>query len=203
MISTVKDKKNTMSDNVTIPEYAKVKVYWDDRPENYSRQNKLKVRDYFSKKYGITKANINVIYRPVKIGKGGEVIEISGAGVDNILDRNYQVELMKEWCKREEKDVDFKRILDLDKKVNASLGDSDVSVENHRSWSLKWLYIDNFLSFGDNNFASFSRLNGLNVVNSEPPNQGGKCLRADSKIVIKYDLDEIEKKLGFIPEELK
>ena len=28
-----------MSTNIAIPEYAKVKVYWDDRPENYSRQS--------------------------------------------------------------------------------------------------------------------------------------------------------------------
>jgi DNA repair exonuclease SbcCD ATPase subunit len=157
----------------TIPEYAKVKVYWDDRPENYSRQAKLKVRNHFSEKYGVSKNNINVIYRPIKIGKNGEVIEITGAGIDNILDRNYQVELMKQWFKREGKTIDFQRILDLDKKVNASL-DSEVEVTNNRSWELKWLYVDNFLCFGEKNFASFGKLNGLNIVTSEPANQGGK-----------------------------
>jgi len=162
-----------MSDIIKVPEYAKVKVYWDDKPENYSRQAKLKVRDYFHKKYGISKTNIDVVYRPVKVGKNGEVIEISGANVDNILDPNYQVELMKEWFKRNGKTVDFPRLLDLDKKVNGSLEEQG-EIKNHRSWSLKWIYLDNFLSFGDKNFVSFSKLNGLNVVNSEPPNQGGK-----------------------------
>jgi len=162
-----------MNTNITIPKYAKVKVYWDDRPENYSRQSKLSVRNYFNKKYGVSKNNINVIYRPIKIGKNGEVIQISGAGIENILDRNYQVELMKKWFKREEKTVDFKRILDLDKKVNDLLDNQD-EIINNRSWELKWLYIDNFLCFGDKNFASFGKLNGLNVVTSEPPNQGGK-----------------------------
>jgi|TARA_R110000796_G_scaffold19237_3_gene57788 DNA repair exonuclease SbcCD ATPase subunit len=162
-----------MNNTINIPEYAKVKVYWDDKPENYSRQAKLKVRDYFHKKYGISKTNIDVVYRPVKIGKNGEVIEISGAGVDNILDPNYQVELMKEWFKRNGKTVDFPRLLDLDRKVNGSLEEQG-EIKSHRSWSLKWLYLDNFLSFGDKNFVSFGKLNGLNVVNSEPPNQGGK-----------------------------
>jgi DNA repair exonuclease SbcCD ATPase subunit len=162
-----------MEDKLMIPEYAKLKVYWDDRPENYSREAKLKVRNYFSKKYGINKYNINVIYRPVKIGKNGEVIEISGAGIDNIMDKNYQIELMKEWYKREGKTIDFKRLLDLDKKVNGSLT-IEYEVLNHRSWELKWLFIDNFLCFGENNFASFGNLNGLNIVTSEPPNQGGK-----------------------------
>ena len=80
---------------------------------------------------------------------------------------------MKKWFKREEKTIDFKRILDLDKKVNDSLDNQD-EIVNNRSWELKWLFIDNFLCFGDKNFASFGNLNGLNVVTSEPPNQGGK-----------------------------
>ena len=162
-----------MNTNIAIPEYAKVKVYWDDRPENYSRQSKLTVRNYFSRKYGISKHNINVIYRPIKVGKNGEIIQISGAGIENILDRNYQVELMKQWFKREDKTIDFKRILDLDKKVNDSL-DNQNEIVNNRSWELKWLYIDNFLCFGEKNFVSFGKLNGLNIVTSEPANQGGK-----------------------------
>lgn len=156
-----------------IPQYAKVKVYWDDRPENYSKQAKISVRNYFSKKYGVNKNNINVIYRPIKIGKNGEVIEITGAGVDNILDKNYQAELMKQWYQREGKTVDFNRLMDLDKKVNNQL-DNESEIITHRSWVLKWLYIDNFLSFGDNNFISLGKLSGLNVVTSNPPNQGGK-----------------------------
>jgi DNA repair exonuclease SbcCD ATPase subunit len=162
-----------MSDIIKIPEYAKIKVYWDDKPENYSRESKLKVRNYFANKYGVEKPNINVIYRPVKIGKNGEVIEITGAGVDNIMDRNYQLELMKEWFKREGKTVDFNRIIDLDNKVNGSLT-IDNEALNHRHWELKWIYMDNFLCYGDDNFVSFSNLKGLNVVNSEPANQGGK-----------------------------
>jgi hypothetical protein len=162
-----------MSTNIAIPKYAKVKVYWDDRPENYSRQAKLNVRNYFSTKYGVNKNSINVIYRPIKIGKNGEAIQISGAGIENILDRNYQIELMKKWFEREGKDIDFKRILDLDRKVNDSL-DNQAEIVNNRSWELKWLYVDNFLCFGEKNFASFGNLNGLNIVTSEPPNQGGK-----------------------------
>lgn len=164
-----------MTNEIKIPQQAKIKVYWDDKPENYSRQARLKVRNYFSDKYGVDKANINVIYRPIKIGADGEVIEISGAGVDNILDRNYQVELMKKWCERNGKDVNFERLLQLDKKVNGSLGNQD-DIKTHRSWSLKWLYIDNFLSFGNDNTLTLGDLNGLVVVNSEPSNQGGKTV---------------------------
>jgi hypothetical protein len=156
-----------------IPAYAKVKVYWDDTPVNYSKEGKVKVRNYFANKYGLNKNNVNVVYRPVKYSENGDVIEITGAGIDNIMDVNYQRALMKEIIARDGKTVDFNRIIALDDKVNGELN-VDLSATQHRTWAIKWLMVDNFLSFGENNFVPFSKIRGLTVVNSVPPNQGGK-----------------------------
>lgn len=158
---------------VKISPYSKVKVYWDDRPENYSKDAKNKIKNHFAKKYGINKNNIDVIYRPVKFNENGDAIEINGATIENIMDLNYQRELMKEWIKREDKKVNFDRVLKLDDKVNAELNLENNDI-NQNSWSIKWLMINNFLSFGENNYLPFSKLRGLNVVNSSPANQGGK-----------------------------
>ena len=62
---------------VDIPTKAKIKVYWSDKPENYSRESRDSVRKYFSKKYGVQSKNINVIYRPVKVGNDGENITLT------------------------------------------------------------------------------------------------------------------------------
>jgi DNA repair exonuclease SbcCD ATPase subunit len=156
-----------------ISPYSKIKVYWDDRPENYSKEAKNKVRNYFANKYGVAKNNINVVYRPVRLNDKGDVIEITGAGIENIMDVGYQRALMKELIDRDGKSVDFNRIIALDDKVNASLN-VDLTEAQHRSWSIKWVMIDNFLSFGENNYVPFSKLRGLTVVNSMPSNQGGK-----------------------------
>lgn len=158
---------------VKISPYSKVKVYWDDRPENYSKDAKNKIKNHFAKKYGINKNNIDVIYRPVKFNDNGDAIEINGATIENIMDLNYQRELMREWVKREDKKIDFDRVLKLDDKVNAELNLENNEI-NQNSWSIKWLMINNFLSFGENNYLPFSKLKGLNVVNSLPANQGGK-----------------------------
>lgn len=159
--------------NMKIPQSAKVRVHWDDRPENYTRESKNKVRNYFAKKYGIDKNNINVIYRPIKFNEQGDVIEITGAGIENIMDKTYQRSLMQEWIKREGKNVNFERILKLDDKVNAELP-PDTSDNKYRQWAIKWLSINNFLCFGENVYVPFNRLNGLVVVNSVPSNTGGK-----------------------------
>jgi trehalose-6-phosphatase len=79
-----------------IPVNAKIKVYWDDKVENYSKENKISVRNHFAQKYGVSKTNINVVYRPVKVNNKGEAVEISGAGIENIMDVGYQRELFKD-----------------------------------------------------------------------------------------------------------
>jgi len=160
-------------DTKTISPYSKIKVYWDDRPENYSKEAKNRVRNYFANKYGVNKNNINVVYRPVRTTANGDVIEITGAGIENIMDVNYQRALMKELIDRDGKTVDFNRIIALDEKVNAELN-VDVNETQHRSWNVKWVMLNNFLSFGEDNYLSFSKLRGLTIVNSIPANQGGK-----------------------------
>jgi hypothetical protein len=160
-------------DQIVIPSTAKVKVYWDDRPENYSKEAKTKVRNHFAKKFGINSGNINVQFRPIKVNEKGDVVEITGAGIENIMDITYQRALMKEVISRDGKVVDFERIIALDNLVNGELN-VDLTASQHRAWSIKWLMVDNFLSFGANNYVPFGKMKGLTVVNSVPANQGGK-----------------------------
>ena len=159
--------------NNTIPPYSRVKVEWLDRSENYSRANQTRVINHFANKYGIPKTNISVTFKAVKKNAKGDIIEVSGAGIENIMDVNYQRALMKEVIERDGKVVDFTRILALDDKVNGELN-IDLNESQHRSWAIKWVMIDNFLSFGESNYIPFSKLRGLTVVNSIPSNTGGK-----------------------------
>ena len=158
---------------INIPENARIKVYWNDRPENYSRETRNRVQKYFSTKYNVDRKFINVVYRPTKVSDNGDVIEISGAGIENILNVSYQRELFKEWLSREGKVVNFDKIIALDDKINGAL-ELDPDVKPHKKYVLKWLTLNNFLSFGDSNFFPVDRFKGLTVVNSEPQNQGGK-----------------------------
>lgn len=158
---------------VKIPPYAKIKVYWDDKPENYSKESRNRVKKYFSKKYGIPPQNINVVYRPVKINKDGKLIEVDGANINNIMSIPYQRSLFKEWLERENKNVDFSRLISLDNKVNGELT-IDLEEKLHKKYKLSWLLVNNFLSFGASNYFPIENYDGFTVVNSEPANQGGK-----------------------------
>ena len=159
--------------DLVIPQNARIKVYWDDRPENYSRENRNRVQRYFATKYDIDKSRINIVYRPIKVSDNGDVIEISGAGIENIMDISYQRELFKEWINREGKEVNFDKIVALDDKVNSAL-ELDTDIKLHKKYVLKWLTLNNFLSFGEDNYFPVDRFKALTVVNSVPENQGGK-----------------------------
>jgi len=157
-----------------IPQNAKIKVYWSDYPENYSRESRTRVKKYFGSKYGIDSQSINVVYKPIKRNTSGDIVEIDGANIENIMSTHYQRELFKEWLTREGKeDFDFKRILTLDDKVNGEL-DIDIDAEIHKKYRLKWMMVNNFLSYGENNYFPVDRFKGFTVVNSTPANQGGK-----------------------------
>jgi hypothetical protein len=169
----MEQKEVILKDMVKIPPYAKIKVYWDDKPENYSRESRVKVKKYFSNKYGIPPQNINVVYRPVKTNNKGEVVEIDGANINNIMSVPYQRGLFKEWLEREAKNVDLSRIIALDDKVNSELT-IDLEEKSHKKYKLSWLLVNNFLSFGSNNYFPVENYHGFTVVNSEPSNQGGK-----------------------------
>lgn len=151
----------------------KIKVYWDDLPVNYSKELKNRVQAYFATKYSVPKTNINVVFRAIKKDDKGNTIQISDAGVDNIMDINYQRELMKKWLIAGDVKVDRDRLFKLDDKINTDVNFTS-SESRHRRWNVKWLEINNFLCFGENNTADFGRFGGLNLVNSEPANQGGK-----------------------------
>lgn len=160
---------------IEVSPYGKIRVVWEDKSENYSIEAKHKIRNYFATKYGLPKESIFIDFKPIKVNKNGDRVEIEGSGIENIMDVNYQHQLMKQWLEREEKtDIDFDRIIKLDDKVNGELSSEFKEVRTNKKWGIKWLMIDNFLSFGENNFVSLNKLKGLTIVNSLPENTGGK-----------------------------
>jgi DNA repair exonuclease SbcCD ATPase subunit len=155
---------------VDIPSKAKIRVIWEDNQENYTKERQKRVASYFSEKYGNN--NVQVIFRPKKVEIDGTDIEMTVA--DNVMDPNYQRKLFKEWLDVNNVDVDYERILTLDKKVNDKLSQEREVDYRYRNWFIKELEWSNFLSFGDNNKLSFRDLEGITIVDSIPENMGGK-----------------------------
>jgi hypothetical protein len=188
---------NFMTHNLDITslENPYIQVVWEDTAENFTQERIKSVRSYFSKKYNST--NVNVLTKVKTTDDVQQTVDVSV----NIMDRNYQLELVKEVLKQRGQEKLLDDILELDKVVDSKMSSDEVQA--FKKWYIKKIEFSNFLSYGENQVLDFEKCNGITVVESNPPNFGGKCIRYNTKIDIEYDLDFIIKKLGFIPDELK
>tara|TARA_R110002126_G_scaffold13454_3_gene58390 strand:+ start:492 stop:2852 length:2361 start_codon:yes stop_codon:yes gene_type:complete len=161
---------------VKVPEKAHIRVDWEDYPENRTVEARNRVKSYFSKKYGVAPTAIKINFIPIIKNKEGKRIDISDGLIENIMDKEYQRKLFAEWLKRNDMSVDFTRLCKLDDRIEEELMVDEVEDYRYRRWELKKLWIDNFLSYGSDNDLDYTKLKGLNIVKSEPANQGGKTI---------------------------
>ena len=174
-----------------------IQIVWEDYSENFTQEKIKSVRHYFQKKYNTT--NVNVITK-TKVGNDTtHNVDVSF----NILDKNYQYELVKSFLDSKNLTNLSDDILKLDNVVDNKLLLNESEVTPFKKWYIKNIEFSNFLSYGDNQKIDFDKCNGISVVESNPPNFGGKCVRGDTEIEIEFDIDYIINKLGFLPNELK
>ena len=162
----------TMSDKIKLDEYQNpyLQVLWEDTPENFTQERIKSVKSYFSKKYNTT--NVNIITKAKQGEEGLQTVDVSF----NIMDKNYQRELMKSYLEAKGNDGLYDEIVKIDDAVENRLIQQDVEVTPFQKWFIKKIHFSNFLSYGDNQVLDFEKCNGITVVESDPPNFGGKTV---------------------------
>ena len=145
-----------------------IQVVWEDAAENFTQERVKSVRNYFTKKYNST--NVNVL---TKVKTSKEVQQTVDVSL-NIMDRNYQVELLKELLKQKGQENIYDQIIELDNAVESKINDEEVIA--FKKWYIKKIEFSNFLSYGENQVLDFEKCNGITVVESNPPNFGGKTV---------------------------
>ena len=157
---------------INVPKNAQIRVLWEDKSENYTQQKRKKVESYFKNKYAVKK--VNVIFKPTKVNEITGKVEVDIS--ENIMDDNYQKKLFASWLALTNHEVEWDRLLALNKKVQEKLEQERDIDYRHRTWKIKKIEFDNFLSFGEGNVVDYQKLNGITVVSSNPPNFGGKTI---------------------------
>jgi DNA repair exonuclease SbcCD ATPase subunit len=147
-----------------------IKVTWEDTPENFTPEKIRRVKSYFQDKY--KGKNIQVITK--NLTNTSEIKLESLEASDNILDHQYQKQLMKDFIKENKIDVKWELIDRLDNKVNADIDKKNENKIRYNKWFVKKIQFSNFLSFGDNNEIDYTNLDGITVIESTPKNFGGK-----------------------------
>ena len=148
-----------------------VQVIWEDTPENFTQERIKSVKQYFQKKYVTT--NVNVITK-VKLVEDDtmQTVDVSF----NIMDKNYQTELVKSFLKSKSYDDYTDEVLQLDRAVENKILSTSEEVAAFKKWYIKKIKFSNFLSYGENQVLDFEKCGGITVVESDPPNFGGKTV---------------------------
>lgn len=147
-----------------------IQVIWEDDAENFSQERIKSVKQYFIKKYSTR--NVNIIIKTKKTEIVNPLVDVS----INIMDKNYQRELMRSFLISKKNEKHFEEIIKIDDIVDSKLFLDDCNVSPFQKWYIKKIHFSNFLSFGENQTLDFDKCNGITVVESDPPNFGGKTV---------------------------
>jgi DNA repair exonuclease SbcCD ATPase subunit len=158
------DIKNIEFDNPYL------QVVWEDGAENFTQERIKSVKQYFGKKYSTT--NVNIITKTKQSQEVNHTVDVSM----NIMDKNYQRELMRGFLVSKNNGDYFDEIVKIDDVVDNKLAQGDVDVNPFQKWYIKKIHFSNFLSYGENQTLDFEKCNGITVVESDPPNFGGKTV---------------------------
>jgi DNA repair exonuclease SbcCD ATPase subunit len=156
--------------DITTLENPYIQVIWEDTPENFTQERIKSVKQYFQKKYNST--NINVITKVKTTEETQQTIDVSV----NIMDKNYQKELIKSLLESKAQDQYYDQVMNIDSAVENRMLANEVEVTPFKRWYIKKIEFSNFLSYGENQVIDFDKCNGITVVESDPPNFGGKTV---------------------------
>lgn len=163
----------TMSKDIQLPvlDNPYIQVVWEDNAENFTQERIKSVKAYFQKKYETT--NVNVITKVKNVADDTQqTVDVSF----NIMDKNYQSELIKSYLKSKGQDQYIDQVMSIDSLVeNRIIANSD-EVSSFKKWYIKRIEFSNFLSYGENQVLDFTKCDGLTVIESDPPNFGGKTV---------------------------
>lgn len=148
-----------------------IQVVWEDLPENFTQDKIKSVKYYFSKKYNTT--NVNVLTK----AKAVQTDDMQSIDVSmNISDANYQLDLLKNFLDAKGYKDKTDEVLSINKMVDNKMSGDEENQAQFKKWFIRNIEFSNFLSYGENQKLDFDSLNGIVVVESDPPNFGGKTV---------------------------
>ena len=147
-----------------------IQVVWEDTPDNFTQERLKRVRSYFEKKY--KSKNVNVITKVKTEDMDMQSVDVSM----NILDENFQKELIKKYLIANVYEKSLDEVLNIDLLVEDKIASEKADITPFKKWYIKNIEFSNFLSFGDKQVLDFEKVEGITAVESNPPNFGGKTV---------------------------
>jgi DNA repair exonuclease SbcCD ATPase subunit len=147
-----------------------IQVVWQDSADNFTQERIKSVKHYFQKKYNST--NVNVVTKVKTEENTQQTVDVSV----NIMDRNYQIELIRSLLTQKGYEDYYDKIINIDSAVENRMMNEDSEITPFKKWYIRKIEFSNFLSYGENQVLDFEKCDGITVVESDPANFGGKSI---------------------------
>jgi DNA repair exonuclease SbcCD ATPase subunit len=148
-----------------------IQVVWEDLQENFTQDKIKSVKHYFQKKYNTT--NVNVLTKVKNVDT--DTMQSVDVSV-NVTDVNYQLDLLKKFLESKGYSDYSDDILGINRMVENRMKEDETETTQFKKWYIRNIEFSNFLSYGENQRMDFDKCNGVVVVESDPPNFGGKTV---------------------------
>ena len=136
-----------------------IQITWEDVPENFTQDKIKSVKHYFQKKYNST--NVNVITKV----KNTEQDTMQSVDVSmNIMDTNYQIDLLRQFLKSKGYENQTDSILNINRMVENKMSESQEETSSFKKWYIKNIEFSNFLSYGEDQRIDFDKCSGITVI---------------------------------------
>jgi DNA repair exonuclease SbcCD ATPase subunit len=147
-----------------------IRVVWEDHAENFTTERIKSVKTYFETKYN--SKNVNIITKVKTTSDNNQSADVA----INILDDNFQKDLIGKYLTNNGIEKLKEDIFKLDNTVESIISADKSDITPFKKWYINKIEFSNFLSFGDNQTVDFSKVKGINTIESNPPNFGGKTV---------------------------
>jgi hypothetical protein len=105
-----------------------IQIIWEDYAENFTQERIKSVKQYFNKKYNST--NVNVVTKVKTTDETQHTIDVSV----NIMDKNYQNELIRTLVESKGHIDLIDRVMSIDSAVENRMISNDVEITPFKKW---------------------------------------------------------------------
>lgn len=173
-----------MTQNIT--KKSAVRVQWNDKWENYSKEKERDIIKHVKNKYGVSSVKVDFTATN-KINLG--VANMENGDVENINSPEVQEKIIVNWLKENRIDIALPDIKRLNKRVEDRLIDFNNTKDN--KWVIKSLTVENFLSYGEKTHFDFDKLKGITLISGR--NFAGKTTILNAIMYLLYNTTEKNK----------
>jgi hypothetical protein len=129
-----------------------IQVVWEDTPENFTTERIKSVKKYFETKY--KSKNVNVITKVKTSNDENQSVDVAV----NILDENFQKDLINQYLVNNKQENLKEDIFKLDRVVESKISDEKSEITPFKKWYINKIEFSNFLSFGDGQILDFNKI---------------------------------------------